>query len=75
IRELFFSPLPAGADAPAYHMQREDLAYFFTEKSDIFKQIDQTRQRIIEGHYPGLKISELLKSPRDVGIKSNVYSS
>ncbi len=58
IRELFFSPLPAGEDASDFRMRPEDLTYFFVQKTDVFRQLTPVQIQAIEEYFPGLKISD-----------------
>jgi len=58
IREIFFSPLED--NGPRYQMRREDLAYFFVEKTDLFRRLAEAQARAIEEQFPALRLADLL---------------
>ena len=63
LRELFFSqPEPTDSPAHAYLMRREDLRDFFVIWSDVFVGLTPRQTEVIEEHYPGINIAEMLKS-------------
>ena len=60
VHEVFFSPVTGSNNTPGYRMRREDLAYFFLDKTDVFNKLDRDQTQAIEECFPGLKTSELL---------------
>jgi hypothetical protein len=41
-------------------MRREDLAYFFVEKTDLFSHLAEAQARAIEEQFPSLRLADLL---------------
>ena len=57
IAKFFLSPLPGDAAHQGdYHMQAEDLSYFFLERTDTLRHVNRETLSVIEGQYPGLKL-------------------
>ena len=60
VRQLIFSPPPnETAYQGNYHMNAEDLKYFFLEKTDILRKAKGEILAVLEGQYPGLRLTEL----------------
>jgi len=60
VRQVIFGPPPDGtAFQGNYHMHAEDLKYFFLEKTDILRKAKGEVLAVLEGQYPGLRLTEL----------------
>jgi len=68
IRKLFLTPLSdAEQQSEVYRLNRNDLRYFFLERSSLFRHLTPDEVRAIEEHHPDLDVAKC------VGVAAEAY--